>query len=275
MASSTNTHRLSFSLFLNRKSPPEFAEIDRICLPQEMFKDHFCIHSFAPLLPLHEKRRKIPVAKLKQMFCCGADLVYRVKKEVEERNPICVPRRWEKPIRNDPTLRRLVDEATSANGHTSDAELSSLLGTSRSTVNNIRHDLRYKYKALRHGPVLSERQVDARLVFCRDNLDRDWTTVMFTDESRVSTSPDSPVMWWVKRGEQIYLETEKFPASIMVWGGTLAHEKRSSSSARRGSMRRHMLGCWSRMGSTHSLVSVARTRFSNRTGLGATQPCRH
>ena len=48
---------------------------------------------------------------------------------------------------------------------------------------------------------------------------------MFTDESRVSTSPDSPVKWWVKWGEQIYIESEKFPASIMVWGGIIGPRK--------------------------------------------------
>ena len=134
------------------------------------------------------------------MFGCGADLIYRVKKTVEQRTEIRLATRGKKPIRNDPLLRRLVDEATRANGHVSDTELSSLLGTSRSTVNNIRHDLDYKYKALRHGPVLSERQVQARLAFCRDHVDQDWTAVMFSDESLVSTCSDSPVMWLVERG---------------------------------------------------------------------------
>ena len=44
---------------------------------------------------------------------------------------------------------------------------------------------------------------------------------MFSDESRVSTSPDSPVMWWVKRGQHIYVESEKFPPSIMIWAGII------------------------------------------------------
>ena len=48
---------------------------------------------------------------------------------------------------------------------------------------------------------------------------------MFSDESRVSTSPDSPVMWWVKRGQHVYIETEKFPPSIMVWAGIIGPMK--------------------------------------------------
>ena len=98
-------------------------------------------------------------------------------------------------MRNDAVLKRLVDEFTTENGHLSDTELASILGTSRNTINRIRHDLEFKYKQLRHGPVLSQRQVEARLAFCRDNLNQDWALVMFSDESRVSASPDSPVMW--------------------------------------------------------------------------------
>ena len=148
-------HFLSFSLFLNGESPPEFAEIDNICLANEFFKDQFCIHKVLPLyFHFTRNNEKIPIAKLKRMFGCGADLIYRVKKAIEQRAPIHVPSRGKKPIRNDPVLRRLVDETTSANGHVSDTELSTLLGTSRSTVNNIRYYLNYKYKALRHGPVL-------------------------------------------------------------------------------------------------------------------------
>ena len=118
-----------------------------------------------------------------------------------------------------------MDDATLENGHVSDADLSTILGVSRNTVNRIRHDLNFKYKALSHGPLLTERQIAARLAFCRNNADRDWTLVLFSDESRLSTSPDSPVMWWVKRGRRVFIHTPKYPASIMVWGGIIGPRK--------------------------------------------------
>ena len=88
MASSTSTpNSLSFSLFLNGKSPPEFAEIDRVCLSQDFFNDHFCIHKVLPIyFHFTRNNEKVPIAKLKQMFCCGAVLIYRMKNAVEERN---------------------------------------------------------------------------------------------------------------------------------------------------------------------------------------------
>ena len=86
------------------------------------------------------------------MFHCGSELAMRVKKAVAERRVIPLRRPGKKPMRNDPSLVRFVDQTTSHNGHVSDGELASLLGTSRTTINNIRHDLKYDYKALRHGP---------------------------------------------------------------------------------------------------------------------------
>ena len=48
---------------------------------------------------------------------------------------------------------------------------------------------------------------------------------MFTDESRFATSPDCPVMQWVPRGEAVYMETDKYPKSFMVWGGIVGSQK--------------------------------------------------
>ena len=100
-----------------------------------------------------------------------------------------------------------------------------MLGTSKSTINRIRHDLRFSYRPLRHAPRLNDRQIQARLAFCRAHQNDDWERTLFTDESRFATSPDCPVMEWVQRGERHYVETEKFPASFMVWGGIVGDRK--------------------------------------------------
>ena len=219
-------HLAEFTLFLKGTSTPEFEEIDSVCVSKEFFNNTFCIRHVLPLyFNITRVSSKTSIAQLKGMFHCGSELAMRVKKAVAERRVIPLRRPGKKPMRNDTSLVRLVDQTTSHNGHVSDGELASLLGTSRTTINNIRHDLKYDYKALRHGPVLTERQVDARLAFCRENVDLDWSTVMFSDESRASTSPDSPVMWWVKRGQHVCIETEKFPRSIMVWAGIIGPMK--------------------------------------------------
>ena len=68
---------------------------------------------------------------------------------------------------------------------------------------------------------MKERHVEARLAFCRIHLNDDWSKTMFTDESRFATSPDSPVMWWIKKGDKINMEKDEFPLSIMVWAGII------------------------------------------------------
>ena len=103
-------------------------------------------------------------------------------------------------MRDNGVLIGLVDSMTRQNGGVSDSDLANVLRTSRMSVNRVRHDLKYTYKALRHGPVLSQRNVAKRLEFCRVHQNDDWSNTLFTDESRFSTSPDCPIKQWVKRG---------------------------------------------------------------------------
>ena len=114
---------------------------------------------------------------------------------------------------------------TRENGGVSSSKLANVLGVSESSINRIRHDIQYTFKPIRHGPVLKERHVIARLAFCQAHVNDDWSTTMFTDESRVASSPDCPIMWWVKKGDKIYTEKEKFPVSIMVWAGIIGGRK--------------------------------------------------
>ena len=69
------------------------------------------------------------------------------------------------------------------------------------------------------------RHSEALLAFCLRQQNDDWSNVLFTDESRVSTSPDCPVMWWVKKGDHLYLETDKFPLSVMIWAGIIGSRR--------------------------------------------------
>ena len=215
-----------YTRFLRGVSRPEFVETDNCCVTSDVRNNTTCLRQILPLYyHLTRSRKRLAVAKLKKLFGCGAELIARVKYAIAQKKPIPIPRKGRRNIRNNNILRGLIDATTMENGHISDSELSSMLGTSRNTVNRIRHDLNFRYKALRHGPALSPRQIRARLDFCLNNLFREWTIVLFTDESRFSTSPDSPVMWWIKRGHSVYIESQKFPPSIMVWGGILGPQK--------------------------------------------------
>jgi hypothetical protein len=100
---------------------------------------------------------------------------------------------------------------------------------SRKSADCIRHDLRYRFKPPRHMPRLSKSQMKVRYQFAYDERQLDpqgnvmlleQYQIVFSDESRFCM--DSDGHWvWRRKGEtnpKIFVETEKFEISIMVWG---------------------------------------------------------
>ena len=140
--------------------------------------------------------KKMSIDQLKRSFNCGADMISRTRRAIVEKKPIPPPRQnREYPVRHNQILRNLVDTLTRGNGGLSCSSLSTTLGASPASINRIRHDLDYTYKPLRHGPVLNQLKIRARLSFCQLHSNDDWSRTMFTDECRFATSPDSPVKW--------------------------------------------------------------------------------
>ena len=222
------THLFEYTNFLQGERSPDFADVDSACLTPELMKDPESLRKVVPLYfyLTRNKGRRLPVAALKKSFKCGSDLIKRVSKSIEEKKPIEIPgHKHIKPVRNDEHLVRIVDSITRNNGGVSDAELARFVETSRASVNRIRHDLKCDYKPLLHAPFLNERQIQARLLFCRNHQNDDWSQTLFTDESRFATSPDCPIRWWVKKGDKIYASRAKFPFSMMVWGGIVGSTK--------------------------------------------------
>ena len=228
MSNETNPF-FEYARFLQGERNPEFEEVDSICLTADLLKDSVGQCKVVPLYFYLTRNRgpQMSIASMKKTFKCGADLIQKVKKSIEEKKPIGLPgHKREKPVRHDQNLVGLVDSITRNNGGVSDTELAGLLKTSHASVNRIRHDLKYTYKPLIHAPFLNQRQVECRLLFCQNHLNDDWAQTLFTDESRFATSPDCPIMWWVKKGDKLYASKGKFPFSIMVWGASLARQKR-------------------------------------------------
>ena len=219
---------MDFTRFLRGEPDPHFEEIDHACLYPELFQNAECRQKVLPLyffLTRHPEH-KMSQEKMKKQFRCGAELINRVRESIVERKPLRIPgRKKAKPVRENPVLVQLVDATTRENGGASDTELSRLFETSRATINRIRHDLQYSYKPLRHAPFMTARHIETRFQFCTAHREDEWERVLFTDESRFATSPDRSIMWWIKKGDAVYLTTVKFPFSIMVWGGIIGDQK--------------------------------------------------
>ena len=73
-------------------------------------------------------------------------------------------------------------------------------------------------KKPRPVPLLTEKHRVARLQWCNENKDTDWTNVVFSDESQMQFFPND-VKELVKKGETPVRGKVKHPPSVMVWGG--------------------------------------------------------
>ena len=135
-----------FTRFLKQQGEGEFEEIDTACLYEELFQSPARQRNVLPLyfFLTRNMERKMSVRELKRRFNCGAELIKRVKKSIEEKRPLSIPgKKPVKPVRDDRVLINLVDSMTRENGALSDSDLANILETSRATINRIRHDKQF------------------------------------------------------------------------------------------------------------------------------------
>lgn len=71
-------------------------------------------------------------------------------------------------------------------------------------------------------PLLSERHVSKRLLWARENFDREWTNVIFSDEASFCGFVYKRKAWRVK-GEKLIQRTVKHPVKVHVWGCVSAY----------------------------------------------------
>lgn len=75
----------------------------------------------------------------------------------------------------------------------------------------------FKHRMPTSKPALSERQRQNRLEWARNQLGRDWSRVIFTDETTVLMAPRRAKVWR-KKGQRVVFRTRKHPGKIHLWG---------------------------------------------------------
>jgi transposase len=88
---------------------------------------------------------------------------------------------------------------------------------SRYTVGRRLKEHNVRWKSLLKKPLLSQVQIERRLLWANDNLDRDWTRVIFTDESSFELNCQVTRAWQIRGKPKIY-HTVKHPTKVNVWG---------------------------------------------------------
>lgn len=99
------------------------------------------------------------------------------------------------------------------------ADILSSKGTKVSYVTVSRRLKEYsvRWKCLLKKPLLSQPQIDRRLKWANDNLDRDWSRVIFSDESTFEVNCPVTRAWQFRGIPKIY-RTVKHPVKVNVWG---------------------------------------------------------
>lgn len=88
---------------------------------------------------------------------------------------------------------------------------------SRSTVSRRLNEHNVLWKCLLKKPLLSQPQIERRFQWANDNLNRDWTRVIFTDESTFELDCQMTHAWQFRGIPKIY-RTVKHPVKVSVWG---------------------------------------------------------
>ncbi len=90
---------------------------------------------------------------------------------------------------------------------------------SASTVRRDLAQLGYRARKQRRSPLLTPKQKEGRLVFCKDLLRRGVPTLLFTDEKQIDSNQDVTAYQWVAKGQLPDARfCEQGPAQLTLWG---------------------------------------------------------
>lgn len=118
--------------------------------------------------------------------------------------------------------RRLRNAASNATTSADKLRKELSLDASRSTICRRLNDMNVVREKMKSKPPLTAFHKEARLTFCRVNMQRDWSKVWFTDEKRwCLDGPDCCSYYWHDLRKEPHLRSKRQAGggSLMVWGG--------------------------------------------------------
>jgi transposase len=173
-------------------------------------------------LATHRLGPKLPINKICKELRCSKGAVqhwlkiYKETGDVEDK-PISGRRKITGP-KEDTIIKNL----SLSNPEATSQEISSVLNTmgitaSATTVRRRLSSLGIIYGRPISKPLLSKKQRSERLKFANRNKSRDWTKVLFTDESTFQLHANSE-KFWMRRRNRLIVRKVKHPKKIHVWG---------------------------------------------------------
>ena len=188
--------------------------------------------------PSKSQRNRVLLFRLQQFFEAGQfnvktiatatgankQTVWRRRREWKRTGRLLVRHSPGRPRKLDGDQRRRLHQIAVRNPSYSNTLLASRLKecgnvtVSRWTVARALVEMKIDRKRPSRKPLLTDEHKRRRLAWCMSNLDRDWSRVVFTDESRMQFYSNVRKML-VKSHKKPVVETKKFGPALMLWGG--------------------------------------------------------
>ena len=145
-------------------------------------------------------------------------------------SPFCGPRvKRGRPSLLTEAMRLHVEARTIEDRRVSGMALASELETkfgvkiSEKTIERVRHELGFKYRPPINSVLLTPRAKQRRVAWAQEQLDirRDWSKVVFSDESYFHLTPEKTFLWRRsdEEGDDVRLHKQQHPPKILIWGG--------------------------------------------------------
>ena len=170
----------------------------------------------------HEKGPKMPVDSATKYLKMSRPWGYSVIKQFDDFGHVDFGEdRGGKPATNEKQNQEMVKMALAEKPKTTQqiADVMTKKGVkvSRVTVGRRLKDHNLRYKAMLKKPLLKKVHIERRLMFAQENIDRDWTRVIFSNESTFELCYEATRAWQI-RGEPKLSRTVKHPPKVNVWG---------------------------------------------------------
>lgn len=178
---------------------------------------------------------KVYCNTISYMIKCDIRVVRDVNKKIINHESILIEYKERQKLKVTPQIRDYIESFTLMNRKASSKSCASKIKDlfnvklSDTTVNVVRHELKFKYAPKIRTFMLTEEQKQARLAFAEHHLQNStiWSNVLFTDESYFELGTESSKIW-KRPGERtpdVLYQVVAHPKKLMIWGGISSHYK--------------------------------------------------
>lgn len=172
-----------------------------------------CTHPKGPKMSFSQAAKYIKKSKY---FVEKWNKHYAEHKNVDDLPNRGVTRKTSK--KDDLEIRRLFEAKPTISLRKAREKLSKKgINVSINTIRNRLQELQIAYRATKHKPLLTQKQVEKRQAWAHEHLEYDWSSVVFTDESSFWVC-NTIRRAWSEKGNFIIQRTVKHPAKLHVWG---------------------------------------------------------